>query len=62
MNNGIISVTTSAPPDARAPLRAAVAELDAIVAEGLASGAVDRLNGVAALIEDAMGALSGGRP
>ena len=53
---------TAAPPDASALLRAAIAELDAIVAEGLARDSADRLNGAAALIEEAMSKLEEPRP
>jgi hypothetical protein len=50
-------VATSTPPDARALLEVAVAELDLIVAEGLARDAGDRLNGAAGLIEEALAKL-----
>lgn len=48
-----------APHDARDLFRAAIAELDLIVAEGLAPGVADRLDRTAALIEEAMGELEG---
>lgn len=50
---------TCAPHDARDLLRAAIAELDLIIAEGLAPGAADRLDRTAAMIEEALGELEG---
>ncbi len=49
----------SAPICTLALLKAAVAELDAIIADELAPDAADRLNGVAGLVEEAMGELEG---